>query len=351
MTYQSIHIAVISASDDGLVETLAVKPGAHVTAGSPIATLGNPDFDAAISDLTAQIGAARAELRSIADQSDAARLDQVAAVQTAGAERAQAQTQHAIDETLYRQGYMSDLQFKLDTIKLQQLTAGEAVARRKLAVIASQSNALLAVQQAKIDELQGQLVAKQAHRASLDVVAATPGVVQSVGVDIGQRITAGTQIARIADQRDLKAVLQVAEADAHGVTLGLPATIDDGNSTVRGHVVRIDPSAQNGYVAVDVGFDTAAPADARPDLHVDGTIELERLRNVISIARPAGAQDGATLALYRLVGTSGRAERTTVRLGTGSLERVAVLSGLAPGDSVIVSDTTAFNDAPSVTLR
>jgi multidrug efflux pump subunit AcrA (membrane-fusion protein) len=181
------------------------------------------------------------------------------------------------------------------------------------------------------------------------VTATTSGVVQNVSVETGQRVSTGAELTRIAAQHDLKAVLLVPEADARNVTVGLAASVDSGSGPVRGRVVRIDPSAQNGTVAVDIGFEGRTILGARPDLHVDGTIEVDRVPNALSVSRPAGTADDSETELYKIAGD--RAVRARVRFGRGSADRVRILSGLRAGDDVIISDTSSFNGAPLVQLR
>jgi HlyD family secretion protein len=173
--------------------------------------------------------------------------------------------------------------------------------------------------------------------------------VQSVAIEPGARVEPGSEIARIADQHDLQAALEVSETEVHDVAIGMPARIDTGFGVLSGRVTRIAPAAENGSVEVGVAFSRRLPAAVRPDLTVDGTIALSRLANVISIERPAGAVDDTTVQLYRVQGNV--AHLIVVRLGHGSSDRVQVLSGLRPGDTVIVSDMSSYGGAPSLRIR
>ena len=350
-TFAPQHITVVSAPADGLVESLPLKAGAHVVDGTVIARLRNADLEADVIDLRSQIVAARAELAGVREDARSNQLDTVSSAQTATAERQQAQTQAHADAVLHNQGLISDVTFDVERIKVRELRDREAVAQSKIGVAQADMEAKIAVAQAKIAQLEAQLSAKTSALEALTARAATDGTVQSVAVDPGQRVAMGGEIARIADERDLKAVLLVPEADAHDVTLGLPVAIDTGSAIARGYVARIDPAAQDGSVAIDVVFDGAAPAGARPALHVDGEIQLERIPNALSIARPAGAADDSEGGLYKVVDGGTRAVRVHVSYGRGSADRIQVRSGIAAGDTVIVSDTSAAQNAGSIQLR
>jgi HlyD family secretion protein len=218
-------------------------------------------------------------------------------------------------------------------------------------VAEADAQAKIAAAQAQVDQAAATLGAAQAQVNELTVRSAITGIVESVDVDPGTSVAQNTEIARIADTSDLKVVLQVAESDVHAVATGMPASIDTGNGTVVGRIARIAPAAQNGSVAVDVTFARPLPAGARPDANVEGTIILAKIGDVLSVARPAGATDDSTLDLFKVVDNGTRAVRTRVRLGRGSNERVAVLSGLALGDTVIVSDMSAYPDQTELRLR
>jgi len=350
-TFVPEHIAIVAAPTDGLVQTVDVKPGARVAPGSVIARLQSLDLQADIVDRRTQISAGQAELASLYQQVRSTQLDALSSEQTAAAERQQAEMQARANEALHRLGLIPDVTYDVAKIKVQELRGQERVAQSKIAVARAEGRAQIAVGQAKIEQLEAQLAAKNTELDALTTRAATVGVVQSVAVDPGQRVAAGGELARVADQRDLKVVLLVAEADAHDVTPGLPVSIDTGFGNAHGRVARIDPAAQNGSVAVDVIFDGTAPAGARPDLHVEGAIDLERIPHAVSIARPTGAADDTDVDLYKLTGDGTRAVRVQARLGRGSIDRVHVLSGVAPGDTIIISDTSAAQGAASVLLR
>jgi HlyD family secretion protein len=346
---QEVHI--VAAAQPGTVESIFVKPGAYVTAQTPIASLSNPDLDAAIVAARSSVDVAQADLTSAEQQAKAAALAQRSAYTSAQAQAEMDQTTLSVDEQLHRQAYIADQTYRIALIKATQSKAQFVLAHSQIGVDAAEQHAKVAAAQAELVQAEAQLQAKQAEVDALVVRARTAGIVQLVAVDPGAQVDAGTELARVADQHDLKAVLQVPEDQVHSVNIGMPALIDTGNGTVTGHVARIAPSAQDGSVAVDVSFAGALPAGARPDLNVDGTIELQTLRGVLSIARPSEATDNTTVSLYEIDPRTSLARQVQVRLGVGSADRIEVLAGLAAGDQVIVSDTSAYGGAPLLRLH
>jgi len=344
------HVQVVATAADGVVDELPIRPGARVAAGDTIAVLSNPDLEAAAIDASAQLDAAREELRSAREEASAAQLDEDAAYRTALAESKRADEEARSYTALHASGLVGDLSYRETLIKADENRSLAGIAERKIGVSAADASAKVAAAAARVAQLQAELDARRAQVATLVVRAGSAGVVQSVAVERGQRVQSGTEIARVAAARDLKAVLQVAESDVRGIAPGMPATIDaNGSGILTGRVARIAPAAQSGVVPVDVTL-TAVRPSVRPDQSVDGTIELARVRDALSIARPANAADDTTIALYRLTADGAHAARTTVRLAGGSLDRVQVLAGLAAGDTVIVSDTSAY-DAPLLRIQ
>jgi HlyD family secretion protein len=346
---QQIHI--VAAAQPGTVESVFVKPGAYVTVQTPIARLSNPDLDAAIVAARSSVDVAEADLVSAEQQAKAAALAQRSAYASAQAQAEMDQTNLSVDAQLHRQGYIADYTYRIAAIKATQSNAQFGLAHSQIGVDAAEQDAKIAAAQAELVQAQAQLRAKETEADALVVRAHTAGIVQSVAVDPGARVDAGIELARVADQHDLKAVLQVPEGQVHSVNIGMPVLVNTGNGTVTGDVARIAPSAQDGSVAVDVSFAGALPAGARPDLNVDGTIELQTLRGVLSIARPTEAADNTTVSLYKVNPRTSLARQAQVRLGVGSTDRIEVLGGLAAGDEVIVSDTSAYGDAPLLRLH
>jgi HlyD family secretion protein len=346
---QEVHI--VAAVQPGTVQAVLVKPGARVVSETPIAQLQNPDLDADVTAARSELEVAQANLVSAQQQARAAALAQRSSYAAARAQEAMDATALSAQGEMHREGYVADQTYLIARIKAAQSQEQLDVAHAQIDVDSAEENAKIVAARAQVTQAQAQLAAKEAEVASLTVRAQAEGIVQSVAIDPGARVDAGTELARVADQRDLKAVLQVPEGQVHSVTIGMPVRVDTGNGVADGSVARIAPSAQDGSVAVDVSFSAELPVGARPDLNVDGTIQLQTLRNVLSIARPAGAADSSTLSLYRVDPRTSLAHLTQVQLGVGSTDRIEVLSGLAAGDIVIVSDASAYGGATTLRLH
>ena len=247
---------------------------------------------------------------------------------------------------------MADLNRKLSRVAADQLENRNRIEQRRLAIAGDSIKAQLAGQQAQVEQkrvlarLRRNQVKAQAVRAGIG------GMLQQVPVEVGQRVTPGTILAKVAEQNRLKAVIKVAETQAKDVQIGQPASIDTRNGVVDGRVSRVDPAAQNGTVTVDVAFTSELPKGARPDLSVDGTVELERLENILYVGRPAqGGQGPGPIGLFKLEEGGSTATRVTVRLGRASVSTVEVVGGLKEGDQVILSDTSAYDAVDRIRLN
>lgn len=345
------HVRIVSATQSGVVNRVLVKAGSLVQPGAVIAQMQNPALTAAAIDARAALRVANASLAS-------ARQEAQASVITNQTQQADAEASHAQDALqatslaeLHRKGLIADVQNRTAQIQADKSANDLRSTRAQVAVAVADAQAKIAAAQAKVDQAAAQVAADDAQVAALTVHAATSGVVQSVDVDPGTSLAQGAQIARVADLRDLKAVLRVAESDVRSVVVGMTARIDDSDGVASGRVARIAPAAEGGTVAVDVTFLGALPRGARPAANVDGTIETARIRNAVSIARPAGAVDGSSMDIFKLVDGGARAVRTHVAFGRGSNNRVQVLNGLRPGDAVIVSDMSNYLEKPELQVR
>jgi multidrug resistance efflux pump len=350
-TFVSEDVRVVAAEQTGIVQQVFVKPGAFVHTGTPIARLSNPDLDAAVVAARSAVQVAQAELISAQAQAKSAALTQQSTVAGAQAQMQEDVTNVEALKQLHSSGFVADTTYRIAAIKARQSQRQVEISHSQLTVDAANQDAKVTEAQAQVDQASAALAAKQAQVDALVVHARSAGVVQSVAVDPGAAVSSGAELARVADQRTLKAVLQIPEGQVHDVTIGMRARVDTGNGTALGRVARIAPSAQNGSVAVDVDFDRPLPAGSRPDLNVDGTVDLERIPNAVSIARPAGAADDSAVSLYKVLAGGSQADLVQVRLGRGSTDRIAVLSGLTAGDTVIVSDTSAYGGAPVLRLH
>ena len=344
------RVRIVATVTDGIVADVAIRPGTRVGSDTIVARLENPDLAAAVADAAAQLAAANADVRSAREEAASASLDQATILRSARAEDARAAVEASADTALHVQGLVGDLQYRSALIKSGEDHDLVALAHSKISVGAVDADAKIAAAQARVEQFSATLAARRAQLATLVIRAGAAGVVLSVAVDPGQRVTSGSELARIADERSLKAVLQVAESDVRGVVPGLLARIVASDAgTMAGHVSRIAPAAQNGTVAVDVALDHL-PQGARSDQNVDGTIVISHVSRTLSLARPAAAADAGTVTLYRLDGDGTHAFRTQVELAPGSDDRSRIRTGLHAGDRAIVSDTSAF-DAPIVRIR
>lgn len=350
-TFTPDRVRVASATQGGVVNQIFVKPGSVVGAGTAIAQMQNPALDAAASDARSQFAVAQADLASARQQARAEQLTQQTTLADAQAQMEQSALQAHSLATLHHRGLVADVQYEQAIIAAKKNTNDVRIQQAQLGAASADAAAKVAAAEARVGQAQAQLVASVMQVDALRVRSAGGGIVQSVDVDPGASIPQNAVIARIADTGSLKAVLQVAEGDIHAVTAGMRATVDTGNGVLAGRVSRIAPAAENGTVATDVTFSHPLPRGVRPDTTVDGTILISSISNTLSIARPAGAADGSTIDVFKVVDGGALAVRVRVRLGQGSSDRVQVLSGLAPGDVAIVSDTSNYLGESTLSLR
>ena len=246
---------------------------------------------------------------------------------------------------------VSDLILRQSKLDAEQLAVRRDIAQEQLASRAEASRAQLAVQQSAVDQARAVLQLKKRERDDLKVRAGLDGMLQLVPVDVGQQVAPGTNLARVANPARLKAEIKVAETQAKDVQIGQAAQVDTRNGIVNGRVIRIDPSVQNGTRTVDVSLDGELPKGAVPDLSVDGTIELERLANVLFMGRPAFGQDQSTVGIFKMDSDGAEASRVQVTLGKSSVNTVEIVSGLQAGDKVILSDMSAWDAFERVRLK
>jgi HlyD family secretion protein len=347
------EIRQIAAPVEGRVEQKFVKPGEVVNAGTVLVELSNPTLKQAAVDVEYQIKTAEADLNNLRSRLQSDLMTQQSAIAQIQSEYKQAKIQLDTDEQLGKEGLVPLLTLRISRVKVEQLANRVAVEQKRVGTNKASAEAQIASQQSRIEQLRAQLRLDQEQVASLQVRAGTYGVLQEVTVEVGQQITPGTNIARVADPTSLKASLQIPETQIKDIALGQSASIDtrNGGAPVPGRVQRIDPGARNGTVTVDVSLEGALPQGARPDLSVDGTIELERLDNVLYVGRPAsggGAQ--ATVSLFRLEADGRTAVRVPVKLGRASVNTVEVVDGLREGDTVILSDTSQWDNVDKLRL-
>jgi HlyD family secretion protein len=337
------EILWIPATTDGRVVRRFVLPGSPVTADTVVLELTNPELEQLALDAEWQLRAAQAQLNSLKAQLESQLLDQKAAAATVQSEYQQAKLNAEKDEELAKLGLGASLNVKLSKAKAEALTTRNSIEQQRLQVSSDSVKAQLDAQKARVEQLRALYELKRTQLDSLRVRAGAEGVLQELPVEVGQRVTAGTILAKVAQPTRLKAQLKIPETQAKDVQIGQVASIDTRNGIIPGSVMRVDPAVQNGTVTVDVKLEGALPKGARPDLSVDGTIEIERLRDVLYMGRPAFGQPNSTVGIFKLEAGGKEAARVQVKLGRSSVNTVEILSGLQVGDQVILSDMSAWD--------
>jgi HlyD family secretion protein len=345
------EVRIIAASTEGRVERILVQPGEMVSAGTVLVELTNPELQQTVVDVEYQLKAAEADLNNLRARLESERMGQEAAAATVHADYQQAKIQADTDQTLAKEGLIPELNTRLSRVRAEELANRYAIEQKRLIGRKRSDAAQIGSQQARVNQLQAQLGLRRQQANTLHVLAGTNGVLQQRLVEVGQQVTPGTILARVVEPQNLKAELRVAETQAPEITIGQQASIDTRNGIIPGHVVRIDPAAQQGTVTVDVALDGPLPQGARPDLSIDGTIELERLDNILYVGRPAFGQANSTVGMFRVEPGGAAASRVTVRLGRSSVNTIEVVDGLAEGDTVILSDTQQWDNFNRIELK
>ena len=340
-------LLVVSAPIDGRVARRLLLPGSPVTADTVLMELTNPEQEQAVVDAEWQVKAAEAQYTSTKAQLDSTLLDQKAHAAQVQSDYIKAQLNAEKDSELARRGLGSELNAKESTAEAAALSTSNDIEKQRLAVSANSVKAQMEEQQAKVEQLRALYELKKSQLESLlHVRAGADGVLQELDVEVGQRVPAGTPLAKVMQPTHLKAQLKIPETQAKDVLIGQKAAIDTRNGIIPGHVMRVDPSVVEGSVTVDVKLDGALPQGARADLSVEGTIEIENLADVVYMGRPAFGQPNSKVGVFRLDEDGKTASRVQVVLGRASVNSVEILNGLQPGDKVILSDMSqwdAFN--------
>ena len=313
--------------------------------------LSDPIVQKDAVDAEFQLKGAEADYANLRVQVDSDLMNQKANEANVRSDYEQARLQHDVDEKLYKEGIGSDHIRNLSRVKEEQLTIRVRLEGERTKIATDSAKARLAAQQAKIDEQKALYQLKKSQVDALHVRAGINGVLQLVPVDVGQHVTPGTNLARVADPKKLKAEIKIAETQAKDVAIGQKATIDTRNGVVNGHVSRIDPSVVNGTVTVDVAITDPLPNGARPDLSVDGTVELENLKDVLYVGRPVHGQADSTIGIFKIIDDGSEAVRVNVKLGRSSVNTIEVVQGLKVGDKVILSDMSAWDNFDRVRLK
>ena len=335
------EIRWIAARTDARVERIVIFPGAAVNPDTVILQLSNPELEQSVLDGDAAVVAAQARLVSLRAQLESQALERESAFAKAQGDRDTATAQVEVNEKLAEKGLIADVELRKSRISAKELTSCCEIEGRRVEFTRQSVDPQLAVARGELEGAKAQAALRHSQLDSLQVRAGMVGVLQIVPVEVGQRVTAGTNVARVADPARLKAQVKIPETQARDIQPGQPADVDTRNGVASGHVSRVDPSVQAGTVLVDISFgDTPLPRGARPDLSVEGTVELEHIDDTLVVGRPAFGQEEGTVSVYRLTPDGTEAARVRVKLGRGSLSTVEVRDGLQAGDKIILSDTS-----------
>ena len=345
------NVRWIPASTEARVERIVQRPGAIVTADTIVIELTNAEVEQAARDAELQLGAAISTQRQREVELESAILAQMANSANIEAQLTEARAQVEVNEELARNGVTSALTLKLSKSRAAELETRSRIEKQRIEIARKSAEAEQAVQRSRVEQFRALHELRQKHLAALHVRAGIDGVLQQLPVEIGQRVAAGTPLAKVAQPAPLKAELRVAETQAKDIAIGQPVVIDTRNGEARGRVARVDPAVQNGTIGVDVTFDGPLPKGARPDLTVDGVIELERLTNVLYVGRPVQGSDNTTIGLFKLSADGSEAVQTSVAIGRTSVDRVEIRSGLREGDRVILSDMSAHSEHNRIQLK
>ncbi len=341
----------IPAQTDSRVDKIVLRPGAIIRPESIILELSDPQLQRDALDAEYQLKGAEADYQNLKVQVNSDLLNQRATAAAVRSDYEQAKLQHEVDAQLQKQGLAADVTEKLSKVRAEQLAIRAQLEDERTRNAEDTAKTRLAAQQARVDQQRALYQLRRSQVDALHVRAGINGVLQLVPVEVGQRVTPGTNIARVADPKKLKAEIKIAETQAKDVAIGQKATVDTRNGVVEGHVSRIDPSVLNGTVTVDVAIDNPLPQGARPDLSVDGTIELENLKDVLYVGRPVHGQADSTIGLFKITSDGSEAVRVNVKLGRSSVTTIEVLSGLQVGDKVILSDMSQVDNFDRIRLK
>lgn len=332
----------------GRVERILVLPGARVNPDTVLVELSNPEVGQEAFDAEWQLKGGEAELANLRVKLDVDKLGQKKAVATAEAEYSKAQQEFEVEDELAKGGLVPALSVKQSGRKAEETAKLLEIERECLKAADVSARAQLEVQDAKVSQLRAKLELKRRQVEGLKIRSGMDGVLQRLGdstnpLQLGQQLAAGAPVARVANMTKLKAAIKIAETQARDVLLDQRAEIDTRNGVIPGHVTRIDPAVENGTVTVDVALDAPLPKGARPDLSVDGTIQLERLENVLYVGRPVQGQPDSQVGLFKVVDGGKGAVRVPVKLGRSSVSTIEIVGGLQVGNQVILSDMSQWD--------
>ena len=341
----------LPSQTEGRVERILLRPGAQVGPNSVILELSNPQLEQEALNAKLALQSAEATLENLRVKLQSDFLTQQSQVAALDADFQQAKMQAEADEELAKEQLVSEITRKQSHLKAETLKKRLALDMERLGTAKQSIDAQIRVQEAAVSQARAVSDLQASRMAALKVTPGFSGVLQQVPVEVGQRVGPGANLARVADPGRLKAELKIAETQAKDIEIGQMAEIDTRNGVMSGIVSRKDPAAANGTVTVDVSLTGELPRGAVPDLSVDGTVQLERLDNILYVGRPSLGQDDSTVGLFKLTSPSGDASRVQVALGKSSVNAIEVKTGLNEGDTVVLSDMSAWDAYDRVRLR
>lgn len=342
---------LIPAVNEGRVDKIVLRPGAIVKKDTVLLILSNPELELAAEDLKWQVKAAEATLMDLKVKLETTKLDLRSAVARVESEFVQSKLKSEREEALGKEGLTPDL-----NVRLARATSDEAgkrfeIDKKRLEISGQSAEAQLATQMVQIEKLKAAYDLKRLQVDNLKIRAGVPGVLQQMAVEVGQRVPQGGILAKVVQPEKLKAEIKIPETQAKDVMIGQPAQVDTHNGVISGKVARIDPAAVNGNVTVDIRLEGDLPQGARPDLSVDGTVELERLSDVMFVQRPVFGQPNSLIGLFKVAPDGKEANRVQVRIGRVSVQTVEILEGLKVGDKVVLSDMSAWDGQDRLRLN
>ncbi len=345
------RIRLIPAETSATVVRIRVLPGAKVEPDTLLMDLVDPTVQQELLDAQLQLKAAQADLTNIRAKLQSDLMTQKAAAATVGADFSQAKLQAQTDKSLYDLGVISGLTYSASKGKADELTTRDGLEKQRLTLNEKAIATQIAVQETKVQQAQALLALKQKQQDALSVRAGISGVLVDLPHQVGEHVDPGTTLAKVVQPDQLKASLKIAETQARDIQIGQPSEIDTHNGVIPGKVMRIDPAVVNGTVTVDVELAGALPQGARPDLSVDGTIDLERMTDVLYVGRPAFGNENSTISLFKLNTDGKTAVRVPVKVGRASVNSIQVLEGLQDGDTVILSDMSRWDNTDKIRLE
>jgi len=345
------RIRLIPAETEATVVRIRVLPGAKVEPNTVLMDLVDPTLQQELLDAQLQLKAAQTDLMNVKAKLNSDLMTQKAGAATVGADYKQAKLQAQTDKSLYDLGVISGLTYNASKGKADELTTRDDIEKQRLVVNETAIETQVAVQQTKVAQAQALLGLKQKQQDALNVKAGISGVLSEMSHQVGEHVAPGTTLAKVIQLDQLKASLKIAETQARDIQIGQPSEVDTHNGVIEGKVMRIDPAVVNGTVTVDVELAGTLPQGARPDLSVDGTIDLDRMANVLYVGRPAFGNENSTIQLFKLSPDGKTAVRAPVKVGKASVNAIQVIEGLQSGDTVILSDMSRWDNTDKIRLE